>query len=38
MALAMVETGADPGHAPARQTYEQAGFNELPVSRYFKKL
>lgn len=38
MALAMVDTGGDAGHAPARQTYEQAGFTELPVSRYFKKL
>ncbi len=38
MALAMVETGADPGHAPARHTYEQAGFTQLPIARYFKKL
>jgi GNAT superfamily N-acetyltransferase len=38
MALAMVETGGDPGHAPARRTYEQAGFVHLPVARYFKKL
>lgn len=38
MALAMVETGSDAGHAPARRTYEQAGFTELPVSRYFKQL
>lgn len=38
MVLAMVETGGDPGHAPARHTYERAGFTELPVSRYFKKL
>ncbi len=38
MALAMVETGGDPGHAPARHTYEQAGFTRLPVARYFKKL
>lgn len=38
MAVAMVETGADPGHAPARRTYEQAGFTELPVSRYFRRL
>lgn len=30
MALAMVETGGDPGHAPARHTYERAGFTELP--------
>lgn len=38
MTVAMVETGGDPGHAPARRTYEHAGFVELPVSRYFKKL
>jgi GNAT superfamily N-acetyltransferase len=38
MALAMVETGGDPGHAPARRTYEQAGFVHLPIARYFKKL
>ncbi len=38
MALAMVETGGDPGHAPARRTYERAGFVHLPVARYFKRL
>lgn len=38
MALAMVETGGDPGHAPARRTYEHAGFGRLPIARYFKKL
>ncbi|HEY6424156.1 MAG TPA: GNAT family N-acetyltransferase [Pseudonocardiaceae bacterium] len=38
MAIAMVETGADPSHAAARRTYEQAGFTALPVVRYFKKL
>ena len=34
----MVETGGDPGHAPARRTYESAGFRVLPIARYFKKL
>jgi ribosomal protein S18 acetylase RimI-like enzyme len=38
MAIAMVETGSDPGHAPARHTYEKAGFGLWPVARYFKKL
>lgn len=38
MAVAMVETGGDPGHAPARRTYERAGFVNMPVARYFKKL
>ena len=38
MTTAMVETGGDPGHAPARRTYESAGFRLFPVARYFKKL
>lgn len=38
MSIAMVETGSDPGHAPARRTYEKAGFGLFPVARYFKKL
>ncbi|BAZ11905.1 hypothetical protein NIES4071_37330 [Calothrix sp. NIES-4071] len=38
MCIAMVETGGDPGHAPARCTYEKVGFKLLPVARYFKKL
>lgn len=38
MSIAMVETGGDPGHAPARHTYEKAGFGLFPVARYFKKL
>lgn len=38
MSVAMVETGADPGHSPARCTYEKAGFERLPVARYFHKL
>jgi GNAT superfamily N-acetyltransferase len=38
MSIAMVETGGDPGHAPARHTYEKAGFELLPIARYFKKL
>lgn len=38
MAIAMVETGGDPGHAPARRTYEKLGFGLLPIARYFKKL
>lgn len=36
MLIAMVETGGDPGHAPARAVYEQAGYRLLPVARYFK--
>ncbi|MBE9215152.1 GNAT family N-acetyltransferase [Plectonema cf. radiosum LEGE 06105] len=38
MSIAMVETGGDPGHAPARRTYEKLGFGLLPIARYFKKL
>lgn len=38
MSVAMVETGGDPGHAPARHTYEKQGFGLLPIARYFKKL
>lgn len=38
MSVAMVDTGCDPGHAPARCTYEKVGFRLLPVARYFKKL
>lgn len=38
IAVAMVETGGDAGHAPARRTYEQAGYTLVPVARYFKAL
>lgn len=36
MTTVMVETGGDPGHPPARATYERAGFTLLPVARYFR--
>ncbi len=38
MTLAVVGTGGDPGHAPARRTYERAGFTPLPLVRYYKAL
>lgn len=38
MTLALVETGLDPGHAPARATYEKMGFGLWPAARYFKPL
>jgi ribosomal protein S18 acetylase RimI-like enzyme len=38
MDIAVVETGGDPGHAPARATYVAAGFTLLPIARYFKLL
>jgi ribosomal protein S18 acetylase RimI-like enzyme len=38
MAVAMVDTGGDPGHAAAPRTYEKAGCVRLPIARYFKNL
>jgi GNAT superfamily N-acetyltransferase len=38
MDIAVVETGGDPGHAPARAMYEAAGYTALPVVRYLKLL
>ena len=38
MRMIMVETGGDPGHAPARAAYEAAGYQRWPVARYFKDL
>jgi GNAT superfamily N-acetyltransferase len=38
ISVAMVGTGADPGHAPARRTYEKAGMKLVPMARYFMKL
>ena len=38
MKLATVETGGDPGHRPARKTYEKCGFKPLPIVRYFRNL
>lgn len=36
MDSAVVETGGDPGHAPARALYASTGFTLLPVGRYFQ--
>ena len=36
--LASVETGNDDSHAPARRSYEKAGFVAMPLVRYFKDL
>jgi ribosomal protein S18 acetylase RimI-like enzyme len=36
--LAVVATGGDPGHAPARRAYERAGFTGLPLVRYYRAL
>ena len=38
MDIAVIETGGDPGHAPARAAYETAGFTLLPIARYFRLL
>lgn len=38
MTVAMIDTGGDPGHAPARRVYEKADYTLLPVARYFKAL
>lgn len=38
MILAVVGTGGDDGHAPARRTYEKAGYTGLPLMRYYQDL
>jgi hypothetical protein len=38
MDIAVVETGGDPGHAPARAAYETGGFTLLPIARSFRLL
>ena len=38
MTLATVATGADPGHAPARRTYERAGFAPIHQVLYARLL
>ncbi len=38
MRLAVVGTGGDDGHAPARRAYEKVGYTGLPAVRYYKAL
>lgn len=38
MKMAVVGTGGDPSHAPARRSYEKAGYTGLPLIRYYKDL
>jgi GNAT superfamily N-acetyltransferase len=38
MRVAMIETGGDPGHAPARRLYEKSGYTPLGVVRFLKPL
>jgi hypothetical protein len=36
--VAVIGTGGDPGHAPARRLYEQAGYRLMQAAQYFKIL
>ena len=36
--LAIIATGGDDGHAPARALYESEGFTPLPLVRYYRQL
>ena len=38
MEMAVVGTGGDASHAPARRSYEKAGYTALPLVRYYKNL
>ncbi len=38
MQLAVAATGGDPSHAPARRSYENAGYIGLPLVRFYKDL
>ena len=38
MRVAVIGTGGDPGHAPARALYERAGYSLMPAAQYFKAL
>ena len=38
MTVAVVGTGGDPAHAPARASYEKAGYTGLPLVKYCQKL
>lgn len=38
MRMAVVGTGGDESHAPARRSYEKSGFTALPLVRFYKKL
>jgi hypothetical protein len=36
--LVHVDTGGDASHAPARSSYEKAGYVPMPLVRYFKNV
>ena len=38
MTIAMIETGGDPGHAPARAAYDRLGFELWSVARFVRPL
>jgi GNAT superfamily N-acetyltransferase len=38
MRVAVINTGGDPGHEPARRIYEQLGFRLFPNALYFRAL
>ncbi len=38
MRIAIVGTGGDPGHAPARRTYEKSGYTLFPIAHYYQAL
>lgn len=38
MVMAVVGTGGDPAHSPARRSYEKSGYTGLPLVRYYKSL
>jgi ribosomal protein S18 acetylase RimI-like enzyme len=38
MRMAVVGTGGDEAHAPARRSYEKAGYTALPLVRYYRDL
>jgi uncharacterized cupin superfamily protein/ribosomal protein S18 acetylase RimI-like enzyme len=38
MRVAVIGTGGDPGHAPARRVYERLGFRLFPSAQYFRAL
>jgi GNAT superfamily N-acetyltransferase len=38
MRMAVVATGGDESHAPARKSYEKVGYTPLPLVRYYKDL
>jgi len=36
--LAIISTGGDESHAPARRSYEKAGYTALPLVKYYQAL